>query len=192
MIRRCVTLGAIVGLSLTLAGCYTDFGPVADAPTPNPPQVVGSSLQLGDRVTVTVYGETDLTSVYQVGPNGNLDLPLIGTVKAAGRTPAELERVITERYKNGHFLDQPKVTVAVVEYSPIYIFGEVARPGEFPYRTGLNAIAAVTEAGGLTYRGSKSSILIQHAGQQAWTKYPLLSSVTILPGDLIRVPERYF
>ena len=192
MIRRCVTLAAMVLMGLSLGGCYTDFGPVAAAPSPIPAPAVGSYLQLGDRVTVTVYGEPDLTSVYQISPNGNLDLPLIGTVKAVGRTPAELERVIAERYKGGHFLDQPKVTIAVVEYSPIYIFGEVAHPGQFPYRSGLNAIAAVTEAGGLTYRGSKSSILIQHAGQQAWTEYPLLSSVTILPGDLIRVPERYF
>jgi protein involved in polysaccharide export with SLBB domain len=192
MIRRCVALGAIVVLGLLLAGCYTDFGPVADTPSPIPPPAVGSYLQLGDRVTVTVYGEPDLTSVYQIDPNGNLDLPLIGTVRAAGRAPADLERTIAERYKAGHFLDQPKVTISVVEYSPIYIFGEVAHPGQFPYRTGLNAIAAVTEAGGLTYRGSTSSILIQHAGQQAWTEYPLVSSVTILPGDLVRVPERYF
>jgi polysaccharide export outer membrane protein len=50
----------------------------------------------------------------------------------------------------------------------------------------------VTEAGGLTYRGSKTAVLLQRAGQQTWNEYPLLSSVTILPGDLIRIPERYF
>jgi polysaccharide export outer membrane protein len=70
--------------------------------------------------------------------------------------------------------------------------GEIAKPGSYTYRTGLKALTAVTEAGGLTYRGSRSTILIQHAGEPTWTKYPLISSVTILPGDLIRVPERYF
>ena len=50
----------------------------------------------------------------------------------------------------------------------------------------------MTEAGGLTYRGSKDSILIQHNGEQVWNEYPLISSIQILPGDIIRVPERYF
>jgi protein involved in polysaccharide export with SLBB domain len=84
------------------------------------------------------------------------------------------------------------VTVAVVQYRPVYLFGEVAHPGPIPYLSGLNVLTAVTTAGGLTYRADKSTVLIQHAGEQAWTQYPLLSSVTILPGDLIRVPERYF
>ena len=124
-------------------------------------------------MTVTVFGETDLTGVYDVNPLGNLDMPLIGAVRAVGRAPAELGRIIADRYKSGKFLDQPKVTVAVVEYTPVYIFGEVAKPGQYSYRSGLNAIAAVTEAGGLTYRGSRDSVLIQHRGEQAWTEYPL-------------------
>ena len=62
----------------------------------------------------------------------------------------------------------------------------------YPYRAGLNVLTAVTTAGGLTYRGRKDTVLIQRAGQQVWNEYPLLSSVVILPGDLIRIPERYF
>jgi protein involved in polysaccharide export with SLBB domain len=192
MIKNCISVGAVIVVGLLLAGCYTDFGPVAGEPDPIPPPSLGSSLQLGDRITVTVYDEPNLTGVYDVNPAGNLDLPLIGAVKAVGRTPAELERTITDRYKGGKFLEEPKVTIAVVEYRPVYIFGEVAKPGSYPYRTGLNALTAVTEAGGLTYRGRKDSILIQHSGEPAWTEYPLLSSVTVLPGDIIRVPERYY
>lgn len=192
MISKWVSFGAIILAGLLLAGCYTDFGPVASEPNPIPPSAAGSFLQLGDRVTVTVYGEADLTGVYDVNPSGNLDLPLIGTVKAVGRTPAELEGVIAERYKRGKFLDEPKVTIAVVQYRPVYIFGEVSHPGPIPYVSGLNVLTAITTAGGLTYRGDKSTVLIQHAGEQAWTQYPLLSSVTVLPGDIIRVPEIYF
>jgi polysaccharide export outer membrane protein len=130
--------------------------------------------------------------VFEVNPDGNLDLPLIGSVRAVGRTPTELEHTIADQYKRRKILDEPNVTLAVVEYRPIYIFGEVAHPGPVPYRTGLNAITAITSAGGLTYRGSRSTILVQHAGDPAWTEYPLLASVTILPGDIIRVPERYY
>ena len=192
MIKISFSLGAIVAIGLLLAGCYTDYGPIAAVPDPIPPPVVGSTLQLGERLTVTVYGEPDLTGVYDIAPTGNLDLPLIGTVRAVGHTATELEHVVADRYKNGHFLEAPKVTIAVLQYTPIYIFGEVEKPGQYTYRTGLDAIGAVTEAGGLTYRGSRSSILIQHLGEPTWTTYPLLSSITILPGDHIRVPERYY
>src|SRR3974390_310590 len=123
MIKSCKSFGAVIVIGLLLAGCYTDFGPVAIEPTPVPPPSAGFVLELGDRVTVTVYEETNLSGVYDVNPAGNLDLPLIGAVKAAGRTPPELERIIAERYKSGKFLDAPKVTVTVVEYRPIYVFG---------------------------------------------------------------------
>jgi protein involved in polysaccharide export with SLBB domain len=190
--KRLVTLAAIAAIGLTLAGCYRDFGPVVAEPEPLPPATVNTRLQLGDRLTVTIFNEPTLSGVYDITPGGFIDMTLIGQVKAVGRTHSELEAEIADRYARGHFLQEPKVTVAVVEYRPFYIFGEVIKPGVYPYRPGLNVLTAVTTAGGLTYRGRKDTVLIQRAGQQVWNEYPLLSSVVILPGDLIRIPERYF
>lgn len=192
IIKRLAALASVAVIGLTLAGCYRDFGPVAAEPEPLPPPISNTRFQLGDRLTVTVYDEPNLTGVYDITPAGFIEMPLIGPVKAIGRTHTELEKEIADRYSNGHFLQEPKVTVVVVEYRPFYIFGEVAKPGSYPYRAGLNVLTAVTTAGGLTYRGSKDTVLIQRAGQQVWNEYPLLSSVTVLPGDLIRIPERYF
>ena len=192
MIKGCVSVGAVIAVGLLLAGCYTDYGPVAATPEAWPPPAAASLLQIGDRVTVTVYDEPNLTGVYEVTPAGNLDLPLIGSVKAAGRTPTELNHVIADRYKRGKFLEEPKVTIAIVDYRPIYLMGEVVRPGPMPYRSGLNALTVIASAGGVTYRGSRSSILIQRSGEQVWTEYPVVSAVTIMPGDVIRVPERYY
>jgi protein involved in polysaccharide export with SLBB domain len=192
MIIRYLSLGAVVAIGLLLGGCYTDYGPIAAQPVPPPLPSVATHMQLGDRATITVYQEPDLSGVYDVNPAGNLDLPLIGPVNALGRTPAELEQIISDRYKRGKFLEEPHVTVAVVDYRPVYIFGEVLKPGAYPYRNGVNALTLITEAGGLTYRGNRSYILIQRSGSEVWNEYPLVSSVTVLPGDLIRVPERYF
>ena len=192
MKNRCVAVGAVLALGLLLAGCYTDFGPIAAEPAPIAPPASAYVLQLGDRVTVTVYDEPNLSGVYDVNPDGNLVLPLIGALNAVGHNPEEVARAAESRLKRGKFLEEPHVTISVVEYRPVYVFGEVVKPGSYPYRTGLNALSMVTEAGGLTYRGSRSSVYIQHTGEQAWTEYPLLSSVTILPGDLIRIPERYY
>jgi protein involved in polysaccharide export with SLBB domain len=119
-------------------------------------------------------------------------MPLVGTIKAAGRTRSELEREITGKYIRGKYLQDPKVTVDVVAYRPIYVLGEVLRPGAYPYTSGLNVLTAVTTAAGFTYRASRNSVFIQHAGEDVWQEYPLAASVVIAPGDLIRVPERYF
>lgn len=192
MVQRLLSLSAVLGLGLLLAGCYRDFGPVVAEPEPPPPSLVVTHLQTGDRLTVTVYNEPLLTGVYDVTPSGTIVMPLIGSVPAVGRTPSELARLIAARYLRGKFLQEPQVTVTVVEYRPVYIFGEVVKPGSYPYRPGVNALTAITEAGGLTYRASKDTVLVQHAGEQVWNEYPLISSVELLPGDIIRVPERYF
>jgi protein involved in polysaccharide export with SLBB domain len=192
MINRFVSLGAILVIGVLLAGCYRDFGPVVAEPQPLPPPLTATTFQVGDRLTVTVYGEPNLTGVYDITPAGLVNLPLIGDVKAVGRTSSGLQREIADRYSRGKFLQEPQVTVAVVEYRPIYIAGEVKSPGPYPYRPGLNVLTAITTAGGLTYRGSRDKVYLQRSGEQVWNEYPELSSVTIMPGDLIRIPERYY
>jgi polysaccharide export outer membrane protein len=139
---------------------------------------------------VTVYGEPNLSGFYDISPSGSVSLPLAGTMRAAGRTRAGLEREITRRY--GDKLQEPQVTVEVVEFRPFYVMGEVLTPGTYPYRSGLNVLTATTTAGGLTYRASRQTVLIQHAGEEVWREYPLTASVLVSPGDLIRIPERYF
>jgi polysaccharide export outer membrane protein len=119
-------------------------------------------------------------------------MPLIGAVRAAGRTLSELEREIASRYRNGGFLQDPKVTVAVTEFRPFYVLGEAEHPGEYPFRSGLDVHSAITMAGGFTYRASRTSVLIRHMGEGIWREYPLTEPVPIAPGDLIRIPERYF
>lgn len=53
-------------------------------------------------------------------------------------------------------------------------------------------MTAITQAGGFTYRASRDTVYIQHTGETVWQPYPLSASVVIAPGDLIRIPERYF
>jgi protein involved in polysaccharide export with SLBB domain len=89
-------------------------------------------------------------------------------------------------------LKNPKVTVSVAEFKPFYIIGEVEHPGSFPYTSGLNVLSALAIAGGPTYRASKSTILIQHPGEPALKEYSMDAAVPILPGDIIKVPQRYF
>lgn len=192
MLNKILGWTAILVVSLQLGGCLTDYGPVVVDSAPIAPNSVASRLQSGDQLKILVFGEDSLSGIYEISPAGTISMPLIGAVTAAGRTVAEVQRAITNAYANGKFLQEPKITVSVVSYRPIYVFGEVLTPGRYAFTSGLDVLGAVTTAGGFTYRASRTSILIRHAGQDVWREYSLAAPVSIEPGDIIRVPERYY
>jgi protein involved in polysaccharide export with SLBB domain len=183
---------AILLFGLPLWGCITDYGPVATDALPIPPNAVASRLQSGDDLKVIVFGEDQLSGIYEISPAGMVIMPLIGAIPAAGRTRAEVEHAITRAYASGKFLQEPKISVSVTTFRPIYVFGEVGQPGKYSYTNGVDILTAIATAGGFTYRASKSSVLIRHAGDDTWQEYSLAAPVLVEPGDLIRVPERYF
>jgi protein involved in polysaccharide export with SLBB domain len=191
---RLLTRAAILAFTLLVSGCYTDFGTVVPGDTSDMTAATApkpaSHIQAGDKIKLVVYGEDSLSGLYDVSPSGSVSLPLIGTIDAVGHSRSDLEKQIARRYSN--FVKGAKVTVNVIEYRPFYVMGEVLKPGKYPYESGLNAMTAISTAGGLTYRASKSSILIQRPGEDVWHEYPLTASVSVGPGDLVRVPERYF
>lgn len=192
MIAKFLRWGVILATGLLLSNCYTDYGPVVADSVPVSQLNVATRIQSGDQLKVIVFGEDALSGVYEVMPTGIVAMPLIPPIMAAGRTRAEVERAITKAYASGKFIQEPKITVSVVTYRPIYVFGEVLRPNQIAYVSGLDVLTAVTAAGGFTYRASKTSALIRHAGDDVWQEYSLATPVPIAPGDLIRIPERYF
>jgi polysaccharide export outer membrane protein len=149
------------------------------------------NLQSGEKIKVTVFGEDRLSGEYEIDPGGYVSLPLAGTVRAAGLSKQEFELALTKKFQ-GEYLRDPKVTVEVSSFRPFYILGEVAKPGEYPYKGGLSVLSAIALAGGSTYRASLSSVMIQHAGESGFKEYPMSPTIPVLPGDLIRVRERYF
>ena len=148
-------------------------------------------LAPGDKVRVTVFGEDKLSGDYQIDNGGSLSLPLAGTMRGAGLTKSELEQAITTQLKN-QYLRNPKVTVDVISYRPFYVLGEVQKPGEYPFRSGLNVLSAIAIAGGATYRANSSTVLIQRSGTNAEKEFPQSPTVLVMPGDVVRVPERFF
>ena len=184
---RCLRL--ITMALLFLVGGCGGVDPNAISPTS------GSAAELrlapGDKLRVTVFGEDKLSGEYQVDNSGSLSLPLAGTIPAAGLTKPELEQQLTKQLKS-QYLRNPKVTVDVVSFRPFYVLGEVAKPGEYPFRSGLNVLSAIAIAGGATYRANNSKVMIQRSGSTEAVEYPQSPSVLVLPGDVVRVPERFF
>ena len=112
-------------------------------------------------------------------------------LQAVGLTQSELEQALAKKFRS-EYLRNPKVTVTIATLRPFYMMGEVTKPGEYPYKSGLNVLTAMAIAGGPTYRASRSTVQIQRRGESSMRDYPLSASVPILPGDVIKVPERYF
>jgi polysaccharide export outer membrane protein len=153
--------------------------------------VTAPELQPGDKIKVTVFGEDRLSGEYEIDQAGFVSLPLAGTLKAAGLSKQQMEQALAKKFSN-EYLRDPKVTVDVSNFRPFYIMGEVARPGEYPFKNGLNAMSAIALAGGMTYRAKQSTVQIQHVREPGFKDYPMSPTIPVLPGDLIRIPQRYF
>jgi len=194
-------LATLIALALLTASCdmLPNTNP-SDQAIPSDQSLIGPAataqggeikLEAGDKLRVTVYGEDKLSGDYQVNTAGYVALPLAGSIKVAGMTGPETERALEQRFK-GPYLRAPRVTVEVLTFRPFYVLGEVQKPGEYPFRTGLNVLSAIAIAGGGTYRANTSKVMIQRSGSTELREYPQSPSVPVMPGDLIRVPERYF
>ena len=185
------------GLGLGAAGCDSLSGFVksatSDERTASVPARRGAPrLQSGDKIKLVVFGEDKISGDYEIDQNGRFSAPLVGPVHAAGMTKRELEQAVAARLRDSQILRNPVVTIDVASFRPFYVLGEVEKPGEYTYRNGLNVMSAVAVAGGYTYRASKSKVMVQRAGEKAFTEYALSPDIQIHPGDLISVPERYF
>ena len=144
-----------------------------------------------DKLRITVYGEESLSGEFIIGSDGRVSLPLVGNVKAAGLTVAQLQDEISVAYKNGYVKD-PKVSAEVISARPFFIMGEVKTPGQYPFVPGLTALNAVATAGGFTYRAKTDVVFIRHANEVDENKVALTPTTQVQPGDTIRIDERWF
>jgi polysaccharide export outer membrane protein len=150
-----------------------------------PPQLLP-----GEKLHIIVDDEPSLTGDFVIDPSGYLSLPVVGTMKVAGMTPAQLRDGLVSAFRKAH-IKNPGVTVEVAEFRPFYILGEVDKPGTYPYIGGLNVMSAIAIAGGQTYRANQSKVLIQHVGEATMHSYDLDWPIPIMPGDIIQIPRRY-
>jgi protein involved in polysaccharide export with SLBB domain len=189
----------VVAASLGLLACSCT-SPGGDLPLVTAEQVNRASasaaaevyrLGPGDKVSLVVYGEPDLSRTYEVGSDGNIEVPFIGLTKAAGLSIDELSSMVRMQLGNG-YLRNPAVAGGIVAYRPFYIHGEVNRPGEYSYRAGLTLDGAVALAGGYTYRARRGYVFIQAEGEPSERRVEHAPRLVLKPGDTIRIAERFF
>jgi len=147
-------------------------------------------LGQGDRISIQVFDEPDLTMESRVGGSGIINYSYLGNLVVADKTPQQLEEEISSLLQDGYLVN-PSVNVTVLEYRPFFINGEVRSPGGYPYQPGLTLDKAIALAGGLTDRASTSKMYVSGAGDGAKEQRATLST-RLAPGDVVSIKEGFF
>ena len=215
--RRAAIAGSLAcaALNAGCAGLENPFPPVAaivDAVDPTPIAVRGGpdmpawgpativveedeggpyKLDSGDKLRIFVYGQPNLSRLYQVDSEGRIFVPLIGEVSVRGSTTKGVARNITRRLGT-QFVKDPQVTVDIAQYRPFFILGEVRNAGQYPFVSGLSVQAAVAIAGGYADRANERAVRITRKHDGLVEKMDVPPDYVVRPGDEIYVYERWF
>ena len=187
-------------LSLGLAGCSTpDYSKEMAAPAPVLKPAEVPRLVVGDTVTISFSGlDTPPPDLQKpIKEDGTIDMPDIGQIQAAGKTPGELEDLIHSRYVPAIYTHL-NVTVRTTSDQVYFVRGEVRQPGRLIYVGPITVTKAITSAGDFTdFANRRNVVLIRSSGQRF-----KLNCVQILngdapdppvfPGDQIEVRRRYW
>jgi polysaccharide export outer membrane protein len=171
------------------------------APASAPKAAAGISadykIVAGDKLNIQVYKDQNLSQSLQVRPDGKITLPLVGDVRAEGRTATELRDTLVESLKE--YNTNPVVTVIVTETVPpvFYVMGEVNSPGTLSLKGQISVVQALAMAGGFKDFAKKKDIMIQRKGPTGPTTVKFnyndaikgaTQPVYVQPGDTIIVP----
>jgi polysaccharide export outer membrane protein len=151
----------------------------------------GYRVGAGDRLSVRVVGEQDLTGEFIVDATGVMSMPYVQSVPVAGLNTGQIERLIEKKLKSGYLRD-PKVSVQAINLRPFYIMGEVTTGGSFSYQPGMTVQNAIAIAGGYGTRADKTLVLLTRRNANGTNTYKVPVTTQVYPGDVVYVRERWF
>ncbi len=161
----------------------------------------------GDTLHIFVWKNPDLSTEVPVRPDGKITAPLVRDIQAQGKTPTQLADDL--RTALSTYIQDPVVTVVVKTFAApdnaaaIRVIGAAVTPKTVPYREGLTALDVIIDVGGLTTfaNGNGAELLRKENG--VYRSHPLhlndlmrsgdlSANIEMKPGDIIRIPERWF
>jgi polysaccharide export outer membrane protein len=161
----------------------------------------------GDILQIFVWKNPDLSVEAPVRPDGRITTPLVQDIQAQGRRPTELAANLQQSLSN--YIQEPVVTVVVKGFAApgnsaaVRVIGAAVTPKTIPYRAGLTALDVLIDVGGLTMFANGNGAKLMRRENGAYQSYPLRlkdlvrsgdlkANVNLMPGDIIRIPERMF
>jgi polysaccharide export outer membrane protein len=181
--------------------------PIASAPTSALNAPTGYVLRSNDQVAVEVFGEDDLRTNTRLNGEGNLSLPLLGSVHLGGLTLAQAASKITELYGRDYLVN-PRVNISLVGYAKrrFTILGQVNRPGSYEMPEGspdgVDLLEAIAMAGGYTRIAAPERISVRRRSASGDDEILRVDakrlakrggeSFQVVPGDTVTVAESLF
>ena len=203
----CAVTLALGLLMFGAAGCSTSSTTFSDVRLPAPagpgtPNYATNVLHEGDMVSITFQYSTNFNALQKITLDGSLNLESVGLIRAAGRTPVELQAELAKAYKP--LVKDDVVTVKLVSaVDGVYVSGAVSRPGRIPLERPMTVMEAVMEAGGFDPNRARLSevivLRIEHGKQLAY--HVNLKNVLqgkeetpfyLRPFDIVHVPTKTF
>lgn len=171
---------------------------LAEAPKSPGAPVDPSTFKLGseDIIYVSVWHDADFSRGYLIRPDGKISVPFVGELQAAGLTPVELGKIMTEKLTA--IIKDPQVDVSVTQVNSrkYYIQGGVGKTGSWPLTVPTTVMEALTNAGGFKDFSRPDKIVIMRKGERIKFNYKEVvkgkkteQNILLEPGDLIIVPE---
>jgi polysaccharide export outer membrane protein len=194
IVFACVTAGPPAWADQRASASDRPMAAVAPPADPLPPAdyTIGPS----DRLSIVFWRDTEISSEVVVRPDGQISLPLLNDIAAAGLTPEQLrERLLAAA---AQFIDDPAATVVVKEINSrrVFITGSVEKPGSYPLNGPTTVLQLIATAGGLREFVSGKNIIVVRAGN-ARVKFNyrdvvegkrLQQNIDLRPGDTVIVP----
>lgn len=175
--RRCASWILCAFAVSALSACASTPEPMIGTAVSQPDASLGQAgysvmrpntylLRPSDKVSVNVFREPDFSMQnVQIGVEGNVSLPMIGSMKAAGMTTEQLERDISARLAAAG-LRSPMVNVNIAEYAShlVTVEGAVERPGVYPFQPGARLSSAIALAAGPTRTADIQQVAVFREG----------------------------
>jgi polysaccharide biosynthesis/export protein len=196
-LRDIMTLGFLALLLGSLAACAHDQ-PVADGPCHGEScRVEKYVIGPGDVLHISVWKDASLERIDTVRPDGMISFPLINEIQAAGLTPLQLQKTLSDHLRQ--YMSDPEVSVVVQEVHSfaVSVLGEVKTPGRYELKNQATVLDVLAQAGGLSEFASPSKIVIlrDEDGAKKRIMFDYDTAVYgeeppfyVHPGDIISVP----
>ena len=149
-------------------------------------------LGAGDGIRIITFGEDQLTGEFRVSDSGTIAVPLLGQIAVAGLSVDEVAKKIEARLEQDKIFKNPSVSAEITTYRPVFILGEVNKPGQYPYQPGMTLLSVVSVAGGFTYRAIENYASIVRNVDGHVVEGKVDRQALIQPSDVITVFERRF
>jgi len=164
-------------------------------------------IESGDIINVNVFPAEEFSKEVTVQPDGTVDIPLIGPVKARGLKSEDLEKTLTAKFSK--YVANPNVTINVRKFSSnkVAVIGQITTPGYYEYREGMRLLDLVAQASGPQdyARTAKIRIYRRTPGPDGKFKEEVLTAdlaavfngkmeknILMMNGDIVYIPRKKY